>query len=267
MTNSSLPVTDFSRSFLTFRMDLTITRPRTVSQPPPFTLNNARFPIECVCRIQHAESPGVAQEYVLGASCKAEQVNVSENIWHEPPADMCLIASREEFLVIKSWDRNNRGVMLCPAELGPQPERQAGLVSDAFTQLHIDCRPVEGRLLNTPEDVVSAILGNLPLVSLSRIAQPDGSLIELEYPVKVVNAGEREMFYQLDTGPVLFPDDSAFDGTLQISRLRLAFIAHNNSGCTELLLNVPTPIGSGFSVNHYSRPVRVRAENTLFAID
>lgn len=264
----SLIVTDFYRSFLRFRMDLNVTNPRTVSQPPPFTLNNARFPLECLCRVTHGlGNEATTIEYAHGASCKAEQVHVRENVWHEPAADMCLIASKDEFLVIKSWDRNNRGVMLSPPSLGPQPERQAGRCSDAFTELSIDLKTVSGRLLTTTAEIVEAVIRNCPIVAQTEFSLPDRSHVFLEYPVKVVNASEREMFYQVDTGPVLVPDCDAFDGTLGISALRLAFIAHNTLGCTELLLNVPTPICDGVSVNHYSRVMKVNAVNRMIAVD
>ena len=261
-------VTDFYRSFVRFRIDLNITQPRTISQPPPFTLNNARFPLECVCRITtgHDAAAGTV-EYVLGASCKAEQVHVRENIWHDPAADMCLIAARDEFLVIKSWDRNNRGVMLSPPTLGPQPERQAGKCSEAFTDMNIDLREISGQLLTTTEEIVTAVLTNRPLVSQTEFVLADGSQVFLEYPVKVINASEREMFYQVDTGPVLIPDMTAFDGTNPISALRLAFMAHNTLGCTEMLLNVPTEIANGLSVNHYSKVMKINAINRMIAVD
>ncbi len=262
------PVTDFGRSFVRFRIDLNVTQPRTISQTPPFTLNNARFPPECVCRLTTGQGAAAKTvEYVLGASCKAEQVHVRENIWHDPAADMCLVATRDEFLVIKSWDRNNRGVMLSPPTLGPQPERQAGKCSEAFTDMNIDLRQASGELLTTTEEIVSAVLSNRPLVSQTEFSLSDGSHVFLEYPVKVVNASEREMFYQVDTGPVLVPDLTAFDGTHAISSLRLAFIAHNTLGCTEMLLNVPTPIGHGLSVNHYSQVMQVHAVNRMIAVD
>jgi len=261
-------VTDFYRSFVRFRIDLNITQPRTISQPPPFTLNNARFPLECVCRITNGPGPAASTiEYVLGASCKAEQVHVRENIWHDPAADMCLIASRDEFLVIKSWDRNNRGVMLSPPTLGPQPERQAGKCSEAFTDMNIDLRQASGQLLTTTEEIVAAVLNSRPLVSQTEFSLSDGSQVFLEYPVKVINASEREMFYQVDTGPILFPDATAFDGTNAISSLRLAFMAHNTLGCTEMLLNVPTEIAPGLSVNHYSKVMKVKAVNRMIAVD
>lgn len=264
--SDSQSVTDFSRSFLRFRMDLTQTSPQTVSQPPPFTLNNARFPIECVCRVRWA-GKGPTQQYVLGAACKAEQVHVPAGIWHDPPADMCLVASDEEFLVIKSWDRNHRGVMLDPPSLGEQPERQAGKNAAAFTEMRIDRVSATGRPLDLTAEIVDAVLANERIVSQTDYTLPDGTSVQLEYPVKVVNVSEREMFYQVDTGPILLPDETAYDGTHDISRLRLAFIAHNTLGCTEALMNVPTPISDAISVNHYSQPVLLTASHRMLTLD
>ena len=48
--------------------------------------------------------------------------------------------------------------------------------------------------------------------------------------------------------------------------LRLAFVAHNSSGCTEFLVNVPTPVGQGIHVNHYSKVLKVKATNSLIAL-
>ena len=162
---------------------------------------------------------------------------------------------------------NNRGVMLSPPTLGPQPERQAGKCSDAFTEMNIDRREVSGQLLTTTEEIVAAVLNNRPLVSQTEFSLPDGLDVFLEYPVKVINASKREMFYQIDTGPVLVPDLTAFNEIHPISLLRLAFMAHNTMGCTEMLMNVPTAIGDGISVNHFSRVMKVRAVNRMIAVD
>lgn len=261
-------VTDFTKSFVRIRIDLNQTKPKTISQPPPFTLNNARFPLECLCRITQGDGPSARTvDYVLSSACKAEQVYVREDVWHDPAADMCLVASIDEFLIIKSWDRNNRGVMLNPPSLGQQPERHAGKWSDAFTDLRIDRQEVKGQLLATTDEIVDAVLSNQPLISQTEYSTPDGSRVFLEYPVKVINVSERDRFYQVDTGPVLVPDAESFDGTHAISVLRQAFMAHNTLGCTEMLMNVPTPIGQGLSVNHYSRVLKVAATNRLIAFD
>ena len=46
-----MKVCDFARSFVTFRIDLAKKQPITVSQKCPFTVNNARVPLESRCRI------------------------------------------------------------------------------------------------------------------------------------------------------------------------------------------------------------------------
>ena len=40
---------DFNRSFFTFRIDTLVKPPLAVTHKPPFSLNNARIPIECRC--------------------------------------------------------------------------------------------------------------------------------------------------------------------------------------------------------------------------
>src|SRR5262245_10849421 len=119
-------VCDFSRSFVTFRLDLQKKRPTTVCREPPFTLKHARLQLECRLWFRPSGAAGEPVEYVLSAACKTEQVNVPQDIWHDPNADMCMVASPDEFLVLKSWDRNNKGVMLWPPSLGEQSERQVG---------------------------------------------------------------------------------------------------------------------------------------------
>jgi len=265
--DARLTVTDFQRSFIRFTIDSLIKRPVTVSKPLPFTLNNSRFELESRCRISGPVTGNASREYVLSVSCKTEQVNVGEDIWHDPNADMCLVASPEEFLIIKSWDRNHRGVMLDPPTLGEQPERHVGQVADAFSDLRIDVVPSTARLLANTKEIVDATLENQPLVSQTEYVLEDGTQVWLEYPLKLINASQRETFYQVDTGPILVPDISSYDGRNPISLLRKAFMAHNSLDCTELIVNVPTPIGSGLSVNHYSQVVKLKAHHRIFAID
>jgi hypothetical protein len=119
----------------------------TVSQKLPMTLNNVRVPIEC--RLELVDPQGKKNAYVLTASCKSEQVWVQDKVWHQPNADMCVIASEDQFLVFKRWDKCNKGVMRYPTTLGVQPERQLERAEAAFDRFSIDlhwvdragCRP------------------------------------------------------------------------------------------------------------------------------
>ena len=98
---------DFSRSFLTFRIDTLRTPPATVTHPLHLTLNNARIAIDCRCGIVDNTTSG-NYEFVLGASCKTERVRVPRDIWTEPNADFVPVFSHDRFLTIKTFDSATR---------------------------------------------------------------------------------------------------------------------------------------------------------------
>src|SRR4029078_7681605 len=95
---------DFSRSFFTFRIDALKKPPKTVSHKPPFSLNNARIPVDCVCEIVEKQT-GACQTFILGANCKTERVGVEMDIFTQPNADFVPIVSQEQFLFLKTFDR------------------------------------------------------------------------------------------------------------------------------------------------------------------
>ena len=259
-----MKICDFSRSFVTFRRDWAKRPGITQSQPSPYALNNARIQMECRCEVTDLRG-GAAVDYVLGASCKSERVGVSEDIWMDPNADFAPVFSREDFLLMKSWDRNDKGVMLYPPSLGVQPERQVGKVADAYEGLRIDARLTEGRALGTPEEIVRATLEGRPLVARTEFGEEEGYRVVLDYPVKTMNANERDGIYQTDTGPVILPDLSRPYDTF-IERFRLAFAAFNAPDWAEFIVQVPTPIAEGISVNHYSQTRRLGTRNTLIEV-
>lgn len=258
-----MDVIDFSRSFLTFRVDLLKNPPITVSHKPPFTLNNARIPIDCRCEIT-AKDTGESDAFVLGVSCKTERVGVDRDIWTEPNADFVPIFSRDRFLLLKTFDRVDKGVMLYPPSLGKQPERQVGTIADAFDRVRIDLTYTRGEALDTPDQIIEAVLTNQSLVARTQI-ETDRYVAVLDYPVKTINANEREKVYQPDTGPVLWPDLSRSPADL-IEGLELAFVAFHTPAWAEFIVRVPTPVAEGISVYHYARPVRVEAQNLIIRL-
>jgi hypothetical protein len=251
---------DFSRSFLTFRIDVLNKPPVTVSHKPPFTLNNARIPIDCRCEITDKQT-GQAQEFVLGVNCKTERVGVEQDIWTEPNADFVPIFSREQYLHVKTFDQVGKQVMLYPPSLGVQPERQVGRVAESLDSLRIDLSYCEGEILGSADQIIAATLANQPLVARTQI-EDDRYLAVLDYPIKTMNANDRDKIYQTDTGPVLLPDLSREPEEL-IGGFELAFSAFNAPHWIEFLVRAPTPIAEGISVYHYSRPVRFDAKNQI----
>lgn len=253
-------ITDFSRSFLTFRIDSLEKPVTTMSHKPPYTLNNARIQLDCLCSIQE-KNTGLTYEFVLGASCKTEIVNVDRDIWLQPNADFVPIFSSDQFITIKTYDTVGKVVMYYPPNRGPQPERHSGVVADSFESVDIHVTRTEGITLESNPEVIKATLGHIPLVARTTI-EAERYISTLEYPVKTMNASEREGFYQTDTGPVLMPDLSRQPEDL-VNGFELAFSAFNSPTWTEFIIRSPVEVAPGVKVHHYSRPLRLDCRNEI----
>ncbi|MFP6676148.1 MAG: hypothetical protein VB878_13785 [Pirellulaceae bacterium] len=252
---------DFSRSFLTFRVDSLAQPSITQSSKPNHTVNNARIQIDCICELTRPD--GRKSTYVLGAACKTERVNVAEDIWTQPNANFCLTVSDDEFLVIKKYDHCGRRVMAYPSSQGEQPHRQSGFVRDAYAKLSVDIRRRPGRELSEIDTIIEAAFANKQLVAVTSWTTDDGYDVRLEYPVRTINIGDREKFYQTDTGPILFPQTNT-ECELLIECFQLAFIAVNSPDWAELLVNDIVTVDET-KVQHYSRPHRIACQNSLLA--
>ena len=233
----------------------------TVSHPPTTTLNNVRIPLECVATVAMADR---RREFALGASCKSEHVFVEREVWMEPNADMCAVAGAGQFLIIKRWDRAEKGVMLYPPSLGVQPERQCVDPAAAFESQSLAIQRRPARQLLSLDSILEILDSDREVVSMTTFAIPDGE-VTIEYPVKTVNYSERHRYYQVDTGPVLFFGEST--GPTMIEHFHLAFIAHLGGDWAEFLVSQPTPLDNlPVAVHHYSAVRRVSAQNSLWAM-
>ena len=249
---------DFARSFVTFRADLDKKPPRTMSHKPPTVMNNARMQVACLCTVTNKKD-GTPRSYVLTESCKSEQVGARADLFLMPNADMCMVASSEEFMVVNSWAKKDIGVMLVPNSLGPQPERHAEAVEDVFTGFEIYLHPASGRLLETTGQIVEATLDHRPL--LARIEYDEGDYqVRIDHPVKTMNVNEVESSFQTDTGPILLPDltpQRLENSKRFVQVLDHAFVAINAPDWAEFVVNVPTPLTDDIAVNHYSMSRRI----------
>jgi hypothetical protein len=256
---------DFARSSLTFRIDYLKRVAETGSHEPHSSLNSARILLECVCEIVDNET-GAAQTFVMGASCKTERVGVEQDIWIHPNADFVPILSQDRYLIVKTYQVANMGVPFYPPSRGMQPERQVGNVADAYDNLRLDVRRVEGEILDSAEQIVEATLdpSGPPLVGRTVINEGRYTAV-LEFPVKTMNASERDFIYQTDTGPVLMPDFSREPDDL-IAGLEMAFVAFNSPDWAEFVVRVPTSVGEGIEVYHYSKFVRLDTQNQVIRV-
>jgi hypothetical protein len=268
MTTNTTTTYDFSRSYFRFRVDL-LTQPAiTLSHKMPTTENNVRINLESRLSITN-KTTGVSRVYALGASCKTERVGSDKDLWLLPNGNFQPVVSDHDFLIIKSWARKNMGVMRNPASLGPQPERQVGLVKEAWATSSITFREVPARILATTADIIDGIKADLPLVSHTEYHTGDWHVV-IDHPVKTINYSQRENVFQTDTGPLLLPDLSPQRIAKEESLagcLDLAYSAINHPNWVEFIINAPTPLSPDISVNHYSKPLRIdNVTNQIFQL-
>jgi len=256
-------VLDYARSSLIFRIDTLVKPPITASHKPPFSLNNARILLESTCWITD-ERDGRTRRFVHGASCKTERVGVKGDIWIQPNADFIPIASEERILVLKTYARQGDAIPLWPEGRGLQNERQQESIADAYADFSVDLTEVEAELLPDAQAIVNAVLAAERLVARTTIkAGPYTAVIE--YPVKTINANERDWIYQTDTGPHLLPDLTRPADDM-LGGMELAFSAFNVPDWIECIVRVPTHATEDVLVWHFSKPVRLDAHNEMFRI-
>lgn len=258
-----MKILDFHRSFIVFEMDFDKFPPKTVSDMRQNTHNRARIRIDCRCEI--TDPGGKTVNYYLGEACKTERVGADRQlgIFLQPNADFRPVVSEVDTAIFKSWDKNDKGVMLVPASLGPQPERQIIKTSEAFNRQFFILNYNEGTVLTDINKIVKVTDAGKPLVARTEYTQA-GFHVVLDYPLVTFNVSERHKFYQTDTGPVVYPELAGHEDRVA-EGFRLAFCAFNNPDWIEFVVQKPTPVGDGISVNHYSEQVWVDCKNSIIA--
>lgn len=248
-----MKVLDFGRSTMLFRIDLDELNPQTLSHKPPFPMNNARVQIDGVCRITE-RATGRVQTIVQGASCKTEQVGATADLFLDPNADFVPLFSNDRFMHIKTFARAGTQASTYPPGSGTQSDRLLTRMVDSFVDAHLDLVEAEGELLGDTRAIVDAVLSNELIVGVHRFGNERYDA-EIEYPVKTINANERDVVYQTDTGPIPVPDLDAEPDDL-LAGIELAFTAANAPDWAQLIMRTRTPIGDGVDVFHYSASIR-----------
>lgn len=153
---------------------------------------------------------------------------------------------------------------------------------------------VEADELTTDEAIVQATHEFVPLIAQTEIwNEKTGLVAVMEYPIKTMNTvlpGDmqrfnkdfapkhlfkamdtigRECVWQVDTGPVAFPDlEMACENHAE--RISLVYIAFNLPDIVDFVVIQPTPIEKEgkevTTVHYYSRYVHLPARNRIFAI-
>ena len=217
--------------------------------------NNARLQVESVCSLCD-EQTGKTIDYVFYASCKSEHTFAKKDLFIEDNYDFCGVFSEEEFVIFRTHSTHTDGF------------REEGLWRDKFEDVKFDLIEVEGEVLNTNREVVQASLDCVPLIG--RVEIGEGSLkAVLEFPIKTMNANDIEDVYQVDTGPLPFPDFT-MDVDLNVKRLSPAFVAYNAPDFADFVVQQPLSIvvsdAEVATVTHYTNPISLSAKTQVIAV-
>ena len=128
---------------------------------------------------------------------------------------------------------------------------------------------VDVQEVTTFEEIALATHQARPLVAVTEIGNEETGLsATIECPVKTMNIREHDRCYQVDTGPVAWPDLSRRRERL-VDLLSLAFVAFNAPHFADFVIEAPTTVGEGDAsseVYHYSKLISLPATNRLYAV-
>ena len=253
---------DFSSSYIVFRLDTSKVIPKSVSHPPPLSINNVRINHECFATLLDKKTDR-SESFYLGANCKTERVGVDKDIWTQPNADYVPIFSASHYLILKTFEHTQVEVPLHPPTLGIQPIRQHSLISENFSEVKQIQKIMEGKVIDDIDSIIDHTLSGKNLNALTKI-ENDRYIFTMQYPIKTMNVNEVERMMQTDTGPILFPDlSNEFENVLK--DIQLAYIAWNRKGYAEFIVRKEKAINEQVSVFHYYDTHKLQVENSIIA--
>jgi len=222
------------------------------------SFNAVRFWVESRLRVID-EASGAFVDYYQCGSCKSEDTFAEHDLFFADNYDFLPIFGPEWGVIFRRHaylDEGYRSVL-------PVHEMWGG------QRLHLRER-ADARELASNGVICAATAEWAPLVARTEISDAAaGRRAVLEYPVKTMNVQPDADRYQVDTGPVVFPDLS-----LPLERqphgFALAFVAFNTPHAADFVIEAPTTVantaGQTCAIYHYSRRVSLPARNALYAL-
>ena len=211
---------------------------------------------------------GTAKCIYQCGSCKAENTFDAQgpgDLFKQPNYDFIPVLCGDEILIFR------RGAYRDAAhDMGYTAFETRNPSFGSFTHSVVTTEDVA--LLDSFETIVQATRRHLPIVGKTLIENPETQLrAEIEYPVKTLNLLFDPDIYQVDTGPVLFPDLSQRYDTWA-EAMSLAYIAYETRtrDFADFVVEAPVPVLKDGEevcrVMHYSQTLTCKAVNSLWSI-
>lgn len=241
-------IVDFGRSYVSWVLPPDPTDKRKPGHMP--WGNSVRIQIDAICSIEE-KTTGQSDTFYLIAPCRKEWMYREEEIIQSPNGEYRMIFALDRQLDVGK-DMVERG------------DRPRSVTTDTFTSLSFEISHVPAQRLETDQDVVKASQGRFPIVVESTMQDTSGQITaHLSFPVKTMNFHPERERFQVDTGPLIFPDLAISPAHL-IDRCKLAHVVFNTSQYAEFICKTPTTSADGESIFHYSDVHRVQLQNHLY---
>ena len=248
-------VTDFYRSYMCWFVEPNLNDPRKPGHMP--WQNWVRILIDARCTI-HDERNGTSEEVYLIAPCRTEWMYRDTEVIQNPSGEYRVIFTQDRQLSVGKHIDESR-------------ERGGSIPTSGFNTLEFKITTVDATPLADDAAVIEASQGLKPIIAKTEIVNADRGLrATLEYPVRTMNYNRPHNRFQVDTGPLVFPDFTLETEHL-IDRCKLAHAVYNTFDYAEIVCKQPTPILSDgqevASVFHYSDYHQLPATTTFFAAE
>ena len=215
--------------------------------------NEVRFWVESRTRIIDEKS-GQCEDYVQVGSCKSEATFAEKDLLIKDNYDFLPIFGPEWSIVYRRRAYLFDGYR----EIRRSEEYWAG-------QQYFMVEGQEVEQLTTNEAIRQATYEFAPIVSQTEVwNEGTGLRAIMECPVKTMNTRRADDRYQVDTGPLAFPDLSQRHER-HVDGIALAFVVFNAEHFADFVLEVPTRVGDE-QIYHYSKLVTLEAKNRIYAV-
>ena len=246
-----MEVTDFSRSFITW------TR---MPRDGDFRIgwgNSVRINLEARLTIDR-ESDGSSETFYLGAACRSEWMYGDTGHFKLPGSDFLMAYARD------------RCLRFSPEIGSPQDRPEIDPFIELLTALNFEIARIDGaRLLESDSDVAEAARSESPVIATTEIRNDElGRSAVLEYPVKTLNHHPEHRRFQVDTGPILWPDLASPEAN-PIGGSIWRSLPTTASDQAEFAKRVPTAVagsaGGTFRIDDYQEVASAAVVNSLYA--
>ena len=246
---------DYSRSFMMWDAPPNPNDHRKPGHKP--WGNSARIQFDARCELTD-DKTGESEEYFLITPCRTEWMYRDDTLFQTPNYEYCGVWTRTEFIGLGGAQHRRQGSGV------PQ------YIKDNFTDFRLMTTPLpSARILENDEEIIDATLNDELLIGRTEIRDnANGISAVVEYPIKTMNVHPERKRFQVDTGPLPFPDLSR-TVERQIECFSVAFVCYNNFNLAEFILRVPIEVSDANSdirsALGYSDVRRLPAKNTILA--